>query len=214
MFDKNRSCLLSVNRIIITTKLNNIWNSSETLVLTQILLCNTISKLVGQIPKTKYFTCNAAYMKIQVKCCWEAGNLKFPPYKVKNQSFSACYFGFASLKFPSNQIKVGNMTTRTRFVCLKNIGTVDLIWLINIGFKDDVRFALSALGLKYIHLLTANNDAILRIDLKAYEAPDGKNDTAYAIYGKFWIGNRLDSYYLEEMSDYTGKMSNNTIESV
>ena len=72
---------------------------------------------------------------------------------------------------------------------------------------------MRVLGLKYIHLLTANKDATLRIDLKAYDPLYGKkNVTAYAIYGKFWIDDENSSYTLEEISDYTGKRSNNTSE--
>ena len=87
------------------------------------------------------------------------------------------------------------------------------ISFVNIGFRDEEGFVLSALGLKYIHLLTANKDAILRIDLEAFEAPNKRYDTAYAVYGKFWIGDVLSNYTLEEMSDYTGKRDNNTSES-
>ena len=61
--------------------------------------------------------------------------------------------------------------------------------------------------------MTANKGAIMRIDLKAYEAPAGKNDTAYAVYGKFWVGDALSNYTLEEISDYTGKRNNNSSES-
>ena len=71
---------------------------------------------------------------------------------------------------------------------------------------------MRVLGLKYIHLLTANKDAILRIDLKAYEPPAGLKDTGFAIYRKFWIGDVNSGYTLEEMSDYTGKQRNNTSE--
>ena len=60
--------------------------------------------------------------------------------------------------------------------------------------------------------MTANKDAMLRIDLKAYEAPAGKNDTAYVVYGKFWVGNANSSYTMEEISEYTGKRKNNTSE--
>ena len=70
---------------------------------------------------------------------------------------------------------------------------------------------MCVLGLKYIHLLTANKDAILRIDLKAFEAIDRKNDTAFAIFRKFWIGNVNSSYTLEKISEYTGKRINQSI---
>ena len=70
---------------------------------------------------------------------------------------------------------------------------------------------MRVLGLKYIHLLTASKDAILRIDLKAYEAIDRKNDTAFAIFRKFWIGDENSTYTLEEISDYTGKRINQSI---
>ena len=69
---------------------------------------------------------------------------------------------------------------------------------------------MSASGLKYIHLLTANKDAILRIDLEAFKIDDllSYYITGYAVYGKFWIGDVLSNYTLEEMSDYTGKRNN------
>ena len=114
-------------------------------------------------------------------------------------------------------MKIGNIKTRTQLLSLKDIRPVEAslyqISFVNIGFRDEEGFVLSALGLKYIHLLTANKDAILRIDLEAFEAPNKRYDTAYAVYGKFWIGDVLSNYTLEEMSDYTGKRDNNTSES-
>ena len=70
---------------------------------------------------------------------------------------------------------------------------------------------MSALGLEYVHLLTANKKAILRIDLRAFWDDNlVRNKRAYAEYGKFWIGDALSNYTLVEISDYTGEMNNNT----
>ena len=70
---------------------------------------------------------------------------------------------------------------------------------------------MSALGLEYIHLLTANKKAILRFDLRAFRSDDEAwNERAYAEYGKFWIGDALSNYSLEEISDYKGESNNNT----
>ena len=70
---------------------------------------------------------------------------------------------------------------------------------------------MSALGLEYIHLLTANKKAIMRIDLRAFrDDPIARSEHAYAEYGKFWIGDALSNYTLEEISDYTGKRNDYT----
>ena len=63
-------------------------------------------------------------------------------------------------------------------------------------------------------MLTRGKKAQLRIDLTAYEAPEGKNQTAYALYDQFWIGDESSGYTLEEISGYSGETTVHTVCSI
>ena len=54
------------------------------------------------------------------------------------------------------------------------------------------------LGLDKIHRLTATGQNVLRVDLETFE-----NETAYAIYKSFSVGNEIDAYILQ-VSNYSG----------
>ena len=56
-----------------------------------------------------------------------------------------------------------------------------------------------------LYALTKNKQAKLRMDLKSFRAPRGKNQTVYAMYDQFWIGDEASSYTLEEISGYKGR---------
>ena len=55
----------------------------------------------------------------------------------------------------------------------------------------------------------------MRFDLRAFRSDDEAwNERAYAEYGKFWIGDALSNYTLEEISDYKGESNNNTSDQI
>ena len=54
------------------------------------------------------------------------------------------------------------------------------------------------LGLEKIHRLSASGQNVLRVDLESFE-----NETAYAVYGQFSIGDESDAYRLH-VDEYTG----------
>ena len=54
------------------------------------------------------------------------------------------------------------------------------------------------LGLDKIHRLSASGQNVLRVDLESFE-----NETRYAIYGKFSVGNEGEKYVLS-VGQYTG----------
>jgi hypothetical protein len=55
------------------------------------------------------------------------------------------------------------------------------------------------LGLDKIHRLSASGQNVLRVDLESFE-----NETAYAVYESFFVGNENEAYILN-VSDYSGK---------
>ncbi len=58
------------------------------------------------------------------------------------------------------------------------------------------------LGLDKIHRLSSSEQNVLRVDLKTFE-----NETAYAVYESFSVGNESDGYRLNfNDSSYTGKI--------
>ncbi len=54
------------------------------------------------------------------------------------------------------------------------------------------------LGLDKIHRLSSNERNVLRVDLKTF-----KNETGYAAYDSFFVGNESEAYTLN-FSNYTG----------
>ena len=58
------------------------------------------------------------------------------------------------------------------------------------------------LGLDKIHRLSSSEQNVLRVDLGTFE-----NETAYAVYESFSVGNESDGYRLSlNRSSYTGKI--------
>ncbi len=58
------------------------------------------------------------------------------------------------------------------------------------------------LGLDKIHRLSSSEQNVLRVDLGTFE-----NETAYAVYESFSVGNESDAYRLSlNHSSYTGKI--------
>ena len=55
------------------------------------------------------------------------------------------------------------------------------------------------LGLGKIHRLSASGQNVLRVDLESFE-----NETAYAVYESFSVGNESEVYILN-VGDYSGK---------
>ena len=61
------------------------------------------------------------------------------------------------------------------------------------------------LGLDKIHRLSSSEQNVLRVDLETFE--NQTNQTAYAVYESFFVGNESDGYRLSlNVSSYTGKI--------